>query len=124
MATRTTRQGHQSLSIEELHIPAGESVTVAFAEARHARVDWHDGGVTWTINPERAGESFSCAVEHSLSPSGDEAYLWVPDEESPFSEPSDGVEEYRMERVRFTAESGDVVVVVATASKVRVEGQF
>ena len=122
MATATRRQGHQSLTIVEVLLDAGESVTFRFAERQRARVTWGDGGVTWTIAPQNAGETgWNVAVDHSLAPSGDESYLWVADAESPFTTPSDGVEEYRIERLRFTAAGGAVAVVVAAPSRMTVE---
>ena len=104
MATITQRQGYQSLDIRIIEMSVGEQVTVAFAAPINAKVPWDDGAATWTIAPAvSTADDFEVKVEHSLVPDGD---YWVPDFNSPFDEASQGREEVRLERVRFTLAEG------------------
>lgn len=118
MATVTPMQGHQSLQIAVIALDNGETATVALQAARQAKVDWFDGGVSWTITPQDdAADDFEVVVEHSLAPEGN---YWVPDQNSPFDEKSGGAERNRIERVRFTNTGNGVNIVVASASKFEV----
>ena len=120
MATIRRAQSNQALDIAVIDMTQSESVTVSFESNTGSKVVWDDGGISWTINPTTAGNSVSVAVEHSLLGEGDDAKYWTPDSESPFSGGSEGNEHFRVQRVRFTATTGQATVVVASGAKFRV----
>lgn len=115
-------QGYQSQSIRRFQLADGETALVEFAAARDAKVNWDNGGVTWTIREEdESADTFSVVVEHSILPIGYDAHGdWVPDEQGPFTEPSQGEESFRIERIRYTNTGDTVIVVVAAPSKITV----
>ena len=114
----TDGKGAQSRDVKVISLEDGGSAIVVFQAKRSANVDWQDGGVSWTIAPQAPDTDFSVKVEHSLVADGDH---WVEDNESPFDEPSQGAEEYRIERIRFTNTGAAVTVVVASPSVFSVE---
>ena len=120
MASVTRHTSHQAISIAEIDLDLNEVAVVDLDHLRNAKVRWDDGGVSWTINAQNDGDNISVKVEHSLMPEGDDAKYWVEDFESPFTKATQGNEHFRVQRIRFTATSGDITVVVASASKFQV----
>ena len=120
MATHTVSSSYQSLQVSEIALEEGENAIVNLGETRSASVRWDDGGVSWTINPTTAGESISVKIEHSLTASGDDGKYWVDDLDSPTTASLDGNEHYRVQRIRFTATTGDITVIVASNSRFEV----
>jgi len=117
MATVTRLSSAQSLSIAKILMDEGDRAVINLHSPRQARVDWDDGGVSWTI----AGSSVSVEVDHSLMPAGNDADDdWVPDALSPFQGGSDGNEHYRIQRIRFHAKKGTPTVIVSSNAKFEV----
>ena len=104
----------QGLDGRRIVLETGESAIATFTE----RMSWGAGGVTWTINGEASDSGFSVAVDHSLHVDGDD---WIPDRESPFNEPSNGVEEYRISRMRFANTGANAVIVILASGRMTVE---
>ena len=106
----------QSLMAVRYDLLANEVLTIVLESERNAKVNWDDGGVSWTIQSRNA---YKTKVEHSLANEGDDAELWTEDDNSPFSNSkgSEGNEGNRIERIRFTAETNGCTVVVASGSK-------
>lgn len=100
--------GSQGLDTIAASLATNETLTIAFADARDARVPWGDGGVSWTVEPETDGNAIAGNVQHSLLPEGD---YWSHDPESPFDGPIQGNEEHRIERIRFTNTGANAIVV-------------
>ncbi|WP_419917439.1 hypothetical protein [Candidatus Poriferisocius sp.] len=119
MATVNQLSGSQGLDIRVIRLDDNETATIRFAAKRMASVPWGDGGVSWTITPANVAENvYSVDVEHSLAKDGG---YWVPDLISPVTQPSDGAEEYRQERLRFRNTGHSVDVVVSSAAKFTVD---
>lgn len=121
MATVNKISSAQSISVYEIILDSErEQAVIDLTAARNAAVDWLNGGLSWTIN-EPNGD-FEVEVEHSLMPSGyDGSQYWTPDAESPFTEPAEGNEHNRIQRIRFTNVSGQPVIVVASNANITVE---
>lgn len=112
MADISQRRTAQGLDCRVIALASGESVTIHFKEI----VAWGSGGISWTIDGAEDAD-YEVKVEHSLTPEGDN---WVEDSESPFDEPSQGVEEFRIERIRFTNTGANVEIVVMSPAKMDV----
>lgn len=111
--------GSQGLQIVAVRLAANAVLTVTLAAPRDAKVNWEDGGLSWTVTPFTEDDSIAYDVKHSLMPDGyDEHWAWAPDPASPFDGPEEGKEARRLERIRFTNTGGnDIVVIVNSASK-------
>ena len=123
MARVTRTEGAQAVDVAIIELTNGETATVNLDDdTRRAQVPWDDGGVTWTCQAKNNGDPVSMRVWQSLAPSGDDFGYWVEDDQSPFSEPAQGAEQYRIQRLRFTNNSNDdAVVIVSSAAKFEVE---
>lgn len=119
MATHRTHNSHQAVEIAEIDLINSESVIIDLSAFRRAPVAWDDGGVSWTIGS--SGAAVSVKVEHSLMPEGfDDEKYWSEDENSPFRKGSEGNEHHRVQRIKFTASSGNPTIVVSSNAPFKV----
>ena len=80
---------------------------------------WDKGGLSWTIKPNVDGQAMDTAVEHSLTSEGE---TFIPNRESPFSEPTGGNESNRVSRNRYTNNAAvplQLVVLSAAVCTIR-----
>ena len=105
--------GHQGRDIVIASVAQNETLLVTFGALRSGAVQWGNGGVSWTVDPAAEGDEVEYTVEHSLAPEGD---YWSPDAESPFDEPTQGIEEYRIERIRFRNIGANAIRVALLSS--------
>jgi len=112
----------QSASIVKLTMEAGDTFIADFVGGLNASITWNNGGVSWTIQGEDASQTIGMKVEHSLMPIGDDYAYWTEDDNSPFTERAGGNESNRIQRIRFTADSGagNQVVVIASNADIAI----
>ena len=108
MPSQLERPSSQGLDSRIISLDAGEVAVVKFDKGP---VQWTNGGVAWTIQPETAGESIEVAVEQSLLSDGDED--WTEDENSPFSETRQDAEFVRINRLRFSNAAASNTVTIS-----------
>lgn len=115
----TQLSSYQSLDTKLLEVSGGETVIAHFAAKRDAAVPWVNGGISWSARGADDAD-YEVAVDYSLNPAGDDD--WIPDDQSPFDEPSNGNIDGRQERVRFTHTGAPVRIIVASSAKFTVAG--
>ena len=126
MASVTDKIASQARVAKLIALAAGEVATIALRPERDggpaASVNWIDGGISWTIKPQTAGDAISVSVDYSLYAEGDED--WTPHEESPFTAVKQDAEVFRFDRIRFTnpsSGSNPIYVTLASNALFRVE---
>ena len=122
MATLLKLDVPPTLIVHAVDLDAGEIVTFDLTYKTNPPVMWENGGVSWTVKPTTEGGSFNCKVEHSLMPKGyDQPKYWTEDEDSPYTSEVEGNEHFRVQRVRFTATTGNITVVLSTNTRNEVQ---
>ena len=87
----------QGYFCRRLTLAQNQSYTVLFDKEP---VSFDSGGFSWQLFPSSSDATdIEVAVEHSLSLEGD---YWTPAPFSPYDEPREGSESFRINRVRFT----------------------
>ena len=122
MATVTRKRSAQSLDARFIALTTGEVATVKFASPetswRASNVNWSDG-LSWSIKPQAEGSGFSVRVDYSLFLDGDDD--WTAHFESPLTEEKQEAEFSRIDRIRFTVDSGSVYISIGSPALFTVE---
>ena len=123
MGREIPKSSSQGLDTRLLELNAGETAIITFAPDQpggvSGRVNWLDGGVSWSLKAQNDGDAIDVAVDYSLFDKGDED--WTPHQESPFTETHQDAETYRISRMRFTNNSG-VSIWVSISSNAKYNG--